>query len=559
MERLELISKYMGAPDGAAKLDRLGGASWGKVKESVRAALREMAEELLKLYAQRELAARPAFGPDAPWQREFEAAFRFEETPDQQKAIDEVKADMERERPMDRLVAGDVGYGKTEVALRAAFKAVTEGRQVAILVPTTVLAQQHFNTFSDRFEPYPAKVELLSRYRTPKEMKAVLAGLKSGAVDVVIGTHRLLSKDVEFKRLGLLVVDEEHRFGVTHKERIKQMRHAVDVLTLTATPIPRTLIHGDVRVRDLSVSRRLPSTATGETVVTRFSRGVIKEAIERELQSGGQVFFVHNRVQSLVSMTTFIKSLVPEARVVMAHGQMAGGGVEGRDGEVRGRHRPTSSSPPPCGVGLDIPPQHHSSTGRTGSAWPALSAPGAVGRGADAGPRYLMVPRTAPDETAQRRLQVIEELNDLGRDSSCPARPRDKGAGHLLWGPAARASCRGGVDLYTKLLEEAVRELRGEAAPPRWIPAITVESRPSAEAYVSEENQRLALYKRLAELAAPVNRRDAGGARRPVRTAAGGCGGVRMCRVARCRAPGRRGSGWRRRGSGAPDLRASTR
>src|SRR5262245_46890799 len=324
VERLDLISKYMGAPDGAARLDRLGGGVWQRVKESVRAALREMADALLKLYASRSVAERPRFSEDTPWQGEFEASFRFEETPDQLRAIEEVKGDMVGARPMDRLVAGDVGYGKTEVALRAAFKVVADGRQVAVLVPTTVLAQQHYNTFLERFGPFPAKVELLSRFRSPKEQKAVVAGLATGAVDAVVGTHRLLSKDVQFKNLGLLVVDEEHRFGVTHKERIKQLRTAVDVLTLTATPIPRTLHMALSGVRDLSVIETPPlDRLPVETVVTSFSRGVIKEAIERELNRGGQVFFVHNRIQSLASMTTVIQGLEPELRVVMVHGQMA--------------------------------------------------------------------------------------------------------------------------------------------------------------------------------------------------------------------------------------------
>src|SRR2546422_367635 len=258
LDRLDLISKYLGGDTGAARLDRLGGASWQRVKDSVRAALREMAEELLKLYARRSVAAGTAFPPDAPWQREFEASFRFEETPDQLRAIEDVKRDLESDRPMDRLVAGDVGYGKTEVALRAAFKVVADGAQVAVLVPTTVLAQQHWATFADRFAPFPARVELLSRYRSPKEQKAVIAGLRQGTTDVVIGTHRLLSKDVAFKRLGLLIVDEEHRFGVVHKERMKQLRASVDVLALTATPIPRTLYMSLSGVRDMSVIETAP-------------------------------------------------------------------------------------------------------------------------------------------------------------------------------------------------------------------------------------------------------------------------------------------------------------
>src|SRR5712691_7420275 len=274
VERLDRISKYLGGDTAAARLDRLGGASWQRVKESVRAALREMAEGLLRLYAQRAVADGHAFAADTPWQREFETAFRFEETPDQLRAIEDAKRDMEAERPMDRLVAGDVGYGKTEVALRAAFKAVADGTQVAVLVPTTVLAQQHWATFADRFAPFPARVELLSRFRAPKEQRAVVEGLRHGTVDVVIGTHRLLSKDVAFKNLGLLVVDEEHRFGVAHKERMKQLRASVDVLSLTATPIPRTLYMSLSGVRDMSVIETAPlDRLPVETVIRRFSRG----------------------------------------------------------------------------------------------------------------------------------------------------------------------------------------------------------------------------------------------------------------------------------------------
>src|SRR5216683_6157776 len=323
VERLDLISKYMGAPEGSARLDRLGGGAWQRLKESVRAALRDMAEALLKLYATRSVAERPHFSDDTPWQGEFEAAFRFEETPDQLRAIEEVKTDMVGGRPMDRLVAGDVGYGKTEVALRAAFKAVADGRQVAVLVPTTVLAQQHFHTFSDRFSPFPTRVELLSRFRSPKEQKAVVAGLKTGAVDVVIGTHRLLSKDVGFRDLGLLVVDEEHRFGVAHKERLKQLKKRVDVLTLSATPIPRTLNMSLSGLRDMSLIETPPSDRLAiQTQVVQSSDSVIKSAIELELSRGGQVFFIHNRVESIETIAALVKRLVPSCRMAVGHGQM---------------------------------------------------------------------------------------------------------------------------------------------------------------------------------------------------------------------------------------------
>ncbi|MBI2878156.1 MAG: DEAD/DEAH box helicase, partial [Candidatus Rokubacteria bacterium] len=323
VQRLGAIPKYVGTEGVPPRLDRLGGTSWQRVKESVRASLREMAQELLALYARRRVAEGHAVGPDAPWQHEFEAAFPFEETPDQAEAIREVKADMERPRPMDRLVCGDVGYGKTEVALRAAFKAVMDGKQAAVLAPTTILVQQHWETFKERFGPFPARVEMLSRFRTPREQKAVLEGLRTGTVDVVIGTHRLLSRDVAFKDLGLLVIDEEHRFGVGHKERLKQLRTSVDVLTLTATPIPRTLSMALSGIRDLSVIGTPPADRLAvETVVARFDPAVIKEAIERELDRGGQVFFVHNRVEDIDDWAERVRALVPEARIGVAHGQM---------------------------------------------------------------------------------------------------------------------------------------------------------------------------------------------------------------------------------------------
>ena len=506
VERLDLISKYMGAPEGAARLDRLGGGAWQRVKESVRAALRQMAEELLRLYATRSVAERTAFPPDTPWQREFDAAFRFEETPDQLCAIEDTKADLERAQPMDRLVAGDVGYGKTEVALRAAFKVVADGRQVAVLVPTTVLAQQHFNTFSDRFASFPARVELLSRFRSPREQKAVLAGLRSGTVDVVIGTHRLLSRDVEFKRLGLLVVDEEHRFGVTHKERVKQLRASVDVLTLTATPIPRTLYMAMSGVRDLSVIETPPlDRLPVETVVTRFSRTVIQEAIERELGRGGQVFFVHNRVQSLPSMTAFIRGLCPDARVVMAHGQMAERELEAVMVKFVDGQADVLVSTAIVESGLDIPASNTIIVNRADRFGLAqlYQLRGRVGRERLQAYAYLLIPADGRlDETAQRRLRVIEELTELGAGFKLALRDLEiRGAGNLL-GPEQHGHIAAvGFDLYTKLLEEAVRELKGEPAPPHVDPTITVEVEALVpEGYVPEANQRLALYKRLADV-----------------------------------------------------------
>ncbi len=506
VERLDLISKYMGAPEGAARLDRLGGAAWLRVKESVRAALREMAEELLKLYAARSVVERAAFSADSSWQGEFEAAFRFEETPDQLRAISDVKADMGGARPMDRLVAGDVGYGKTEVALRAAFKAVADGRQVAVLVPTTVLAQQHWNTFTDRFAPFPARVELLSRFRSPKEQKAVVEGLARGSVDVVIGTHRLLSKDVSFKHLGLLVVDEEHRFGVTHKEKVKRLRTAVDVLTLTATPIPRTLYMSLSGVRDLSVIETPPlDRLPVETVVTAFSRGVIKESIGRELGRGGQVFFVHNRIQSLASMTTFIRGLFPDARIAMAHGQMGERELEAVmvkfvDGQIY-----VLVSTAIVESGLDIPASNTIIINRADRFGLAqlYQLRGRVGRERQQAYAYLLIPADGRlDETAQRRLRVIEEMTELGSGFRLAMRDLEiRGTGNLLGAAQHGHIAAVGFDLYTKLLGEAVREIRGEPATERVDPVITADVEALLpDPYVPEVNQRLALYKRLAEV-----------------------------------------------------------
>ncbi|HEX9185792.1 MAG TPA: transcription-repair coupling factor, partial [Vicinamibacteria bacterium] len=490
VERLDLISKYMGAPQGAARLDRLGGSSWARVKESVRAALREMAEHLLKLYATRSLTERPAFSGDTPWQQEFEAAFRFEETRDQLRAIEEVKADMGRPRPMDRLVAGDVGYGKTEIALRAAFKAVADGRQVAVLVPTTVLAQQHWNTFTDRFGPFPARIELLSRFRSPREQKAVIEGLARGTVDVVVGTHRLLGKDVVWKNLGLLVVDEEHRFGVAQKEKIKQLKASVDVLTLTATPIPRTLHMAMSGVRDLSLIETPPlDRLPVETVVAPFSRTLIQEAIQRELQRGGQVFFVHNRIQSLLSMTSFVQSLVPEARIAMAHGQMGERELEAVmvkfvDGQID-----VLVSTAIIESGLDIPASNTIIINRADRFGLAqlYQLRGRVGRERQQAYAYLLIPADGRlDETAQKRLRVIEEMTELGAGFRLAMRDLEiRGAGNLLGAAQHGHIAAVGFDLYSKLLAEAVRELAGGTAAPTVEPVIsfTVEAL-LPEAYV---------------------------------------------------------------------------
>src|SRR5256886_1967495 len=463
-----------------------------------------MAEALLRLYAQRAVADGHACSPDTPWQREFEAAFRFEETPDQLRAIEEVKRDMESPRPMDRLVAGDVGYGKTEVALRAAFKVVADGMQVAVLVPTTVLAQQHWATFADRFTAFPARVELLSRFRSPKEQKAVIEGLRQGTVDVVIGTHRLLSKDVAFKHLGLLGVEEEHRLGVVHKERMKELRASVDVLALTATPIPRTLYMSLAGVRDMSVIETPPlDRLPVETVIRRFSKAVIKEALTRELERGGQVFFVHNRVQSLPSVTRFVQELVPEARVIMAHGQMKERELEATMVKFVSGQADVLVATAIVESGLDIPATNTIVVNRADRFGLAqlYQLRGRVGRERQQAYAYLLVPADGRiDEQAQRRLRALQELTELGSGFKLAMRDLEiRGAGNLLGAQQHGHIAAVGYDLYAKLLAEAVRELGGEQPGVSIEPVISVtEEGFIPEDYVPEVNQRLAFYKRLA-------------------------------------------------------------
>ena len=504
VQRMAAVSKYVGTGEGAARLDKLGGTAWQKTKESVRKSLREMAGELIQLYAARQVVEGVAIEPDTPWQHEFEAAFPFEETPDQLDAIRQVKADLERRQPMDRLVCGDVGYGKTEVAMRAAVKVALDGHQVAVLVPTTILAEQHWQTFRARFAPYPVRIEMLSRFRTPKEQKTVLAGLAAGTVDVVIGTHRLLSKDVGFKDLGLLVVDEEHRFGVAHKERLKQLRKTVHVLTLTATPIPRTLSMALGGIRDLSVIETAPADRLAvETVVCRFDARVIKDAIARELARGGQVFVVHNRVQSLPALAHFLERLVPRARIAMAHGQMREALLEKTmlryvDGEYD-----VLVTTAIIESGLDIPASNTIIINRADRLGLAqlYQLRGRVGRDRLQAYAYLLIPADGRvDDTAAKRLRVIQELTELGSGLKIALRDMEiRGAGNLLGAEQHGQIEAVGFDLYLKLLEEAVRELKGEPVAAESDPVVTVDAAAHLpEAYVPEPGQRLALYKRLA-------------------------------------------------------------
>jgi transcription-repair coupling factor (superfamily II helicase) len=504
VQRMAAVTKYTGSGNEAPRLDKLGATTWQRTKESVRASLREMATELLRLYAERQVVEGLVIAPDTPWQHEFEAAFPFEETPDQLDAIRQVKADLERRQPMDRLVCGDVGYGKTEVAMRAALKVALDGHQVAVLVPTTILAEQHWNTFRERFAPYPVRVDMLSRFRSPAQQKAVLAGLAAGTVDVVIGTHRLLSKDVAFKTLGLLVVDEEHRFGVAHKERLKQLRKSVHVLTLTATPIPRTLSMAMAGIRDLSVIESPPADRLAvETVVTRFDARVIKEAIERELGRGGQVFVVHNRIQSLPALVRLIQRLVPRARVAMAHGQLREATLERTMLDyVEGAYDVLVATAI-IESGLDIPASNTIIINRADRLGLAqlYQLRGRVGRDRLQAYAYLLIPADGRvDETAAKRLRVIQELTALGSGLKVALRDMEiRGAGNLLGAQQHGQIEMVGFDLYLKLLEEAVRELRGEAVEEDIDPVVTVDAAAYLpDEYVAEPAQRLALYKRLA-------------------------------------------------------------
>ena len=502
VEHLDLIQKYTGGQHPA--LDRLGGTSWERAKTRVKRAMRDMAGELLKLYAARKAVAGHAFSPDTHWQEEFEAGFEYDLTPHQATAVDDIKRDLEVPSPMDRLLCGDVGYGKTEVALRGAFKAVMDGKQVALLSPTTVLAFQHFKTIKERFAAFPVRVEMVSRFRTRAEQKAILSDLVAGRVDVIVGTHRLLSKDVEFHDLGLLIVDEEQRFGVAHKERIKKLRHKVDVLTLTATPIPRTLNMSLMGIRDMSVIETPPKDRLSiQTNVVRFDPSIVARAIRTELERGGQVYFVHNRIHSIYTIADLITRLVPEARLVVAHGQSSEAELEkAMIGFVAHEHDVLLATTI-IENGLDIPNVNTiivNHAERYGLAQ-LYQLRGRVGRSNRRAYAYLLIP---PEDNlsrvAQQRLAAIKEFSDLGSGFRVAALDLEvRGAGNLLGAEQSGQIEAIGFDMYVKLLERTVRELRGEAMGEERRATVTlgVELRVD-EDYVPETNQRLALYRRVA-------------------------------------------------------------
>ncbi|HJZ69663.1 MAG TPA: transcription-repair coupling factor, partial [Blastocatellia bacterium] len=503
VERLDLVQRYSASEGHRPQLDKLGGVGWQKAKARARRAMRDMAEELLKLYAERRLVKGHAYGVDTPWQQEFEDAFEYQLTPDQEAAIDDVKEGMQSPQPMDRLIVGDVGYGKTEVAMRAAFKAVMEGKQVAVLAPTTVLVYQHYKTFSQRFSPFPARIEMLSRFRSTKEQKEVVKALEAGAVDVVVGTHRLLSKDIRFKDLGLLVVDEEQRFGVAHKERIKQMRKKVDVIAMSATPIPRTLNMSLAGLRDMSVIETPPRDRLAiQTHVVQFSDSVVRSAIELELQRSGQVFFVHNRVETIYTIAELIGRLVPQARIGVGHGQMAEKELE----EVILKFIRHELDVLVCTTiienGIDIPLANTIVINRADKYGLAqlYQLRGRVGRSNRRAYSYLLIPaEDTLTDIARRRLAAIREFSDLGAGFRVAALDLElRGAGNLLGAQQSGQIDAIGFDLYTQMLERTVRELKGEPVEDEVSTAINlgIDIR-IPEDFIYDMSQRLRTYKRI--------------------------------------------------------------
>jgi transcription-repair coupling factor (superfamily II helicase) len=503
VDRLDQVQRYSGIAGQRPKLDRLGGPGWEKTRKKVREAVQEMAHDLLELYAARKAARGHAFSPDTPWQKEFEEAFPYAETPDQLRAIQETKKDMESETPMDRLICGDVGFGKTEVAMRAAFKAVMDARQVAVLCPTTVLAFQHLTTFRARFSAWPVTLEMISRFRTPREQAAILKAVREGKVDVLIGTHRLLSKDVKFRDLGLLVVDEEQRFGVAHKEAIKALKRDVDVLTLTATPIPRTLQMSLAGIRDMSVIATPPENRLAiQTAIAPFREGVIAAAARHELKRGGQIYLVHNRVESIGAMAKLIHRVVPEARIGVAHGQMAEAALERTMlAFVQGEFDVLLSTTI-IENGLDIPRVNTIIVNRADRFGLAqlYQLRGRVGRSDRHAYAYLLVPAKTPlTPVARRRLKALQEFTELGSGFRIAAMDLEiRGAGNLLGAEQSGHIAAVGFEMYCQLLERTVREAKGEEPAPERRSQINL----GVDIKIPEEtipdfSDRLVLYKRI--------------------------------------------------------------
>jgi transcription-repair coupling factor (superfamily II helicase) len=503
-----LVSKYVGAGKVNPPLNQLGGTRWHKAKEQAEKSVRDVAAEFLRIQAVRETQVGHAFKPDTQWQREFESAFIYEETRDQITAIAETKADLERPKPMDRLICGDVGFGKTEVAIRAAFKAVMDGKQVAILVPTTVLAQQHFNNFRERMADYPVRVELLSRFRTKREQKKVVEDLAAGAVDIVIGTHRIVQEDIAFKDLGLVVIDEEQRFGVLHKEKFKRLRTMVDVLTLSATPIPRTLYLALTGARDMSTIQTPPHDRLPvETIATQYDERLIRDAIQRELNRGGQVFFLHNRVTTIDTMLAKLKSLVPQARIVVGHGQMHADDLEEVMTKFVNGEADVLLSTTIIESGLDIPNANTIIIDRADrfGLSELYQLRGRVGRYKHQAFAYLLLPRHASLlNDVRKRISAMKQYSTLGSGFKIAMRDLEiRGAGNLLGSEQSGHITAVGFELYCQLLKQSVGSLKGEKIKPRVEVRVALDFLGDAgnlpENYVTEPHHRIEIYRKLAQ------------------------------------------------------------
>ncbi len=504
LTRMDLVQRFRGAGEGAPSLDRMGGATWSRTKTKVKARMRDMAEELVKLYASRRMAEGFSFSPDSNWQREFEDAFEFTETRDQKSAITDIRRDMESSQPMDRLLCGDVGFGKTEVVMRAAFKALGDGKQVVVLAPTTVLAFQHFETFKKRFQSFPVRIDMLSRFRNPKEIKETVTAIAEGKVDIAIGTHRVLSKDVEFKDLGLVIVDEEQRFGVKHKERLKELKRSVDVLTMSATPIPRTLHMSLLGLCDMSVIETPPKDRLAiQTVVAPFQPDLIKSAVELEVQRGGQVYFVHNRIDSIWERAALIQELAPGVRVGVGHGQMGEAALEKVMFQFMHHEFDVFVCTTIVENGLDIPMantmiiDHAEKYGLS----ELYQLRGRVGRSNRRAYAYLLVPPdTELTEIARKRLAALKEFSDLGAGFKIAALDLElRGAGNLLGGEQHGHINSVGFDMYVRMLDDAVREMRGEEVAPEIHSSLNLglDIR-IPNTYIGDDNQRLRAYKLIA-------------------------------------------------------------
>jgi transcription-repair coupling factor (superfamily II helicase) len=511
---IDLVQKYIAGEGSVPKVDKLGGATWARTKKRVRKAVRDMTEQLVKLYAARAALEGHVFSPDTPWQREFEDAFEYEETPDQARAIEEVKVDMESPKPMDRLICGDVGFGKTEVALRAAFKGVMDACQVAVLVPTTILAQQHFTTFSERLADYPVTVEMLSRFRSSAAQKETVERLRSGEADIVIGTHRLISKDVQFKNLGLVIIDEEHRFGVAQKEKLKELRARVDVITLTATPIPRTLHFSLSGIRDMSIINTAPNDRLPiHTCIETYDDELIREAIEREMRRQGQVFYLHNRVQTILTVADRVHKLVPAARIGVAHGQMPERHLEDVMAAFIRKEVDVLVCTSIIGSGLDIPNANTIIMDRADRFGLAdlYQLRGRVGRYKHRAFAYLLIPGDrVPTEDAQRRLKALEEFSSLGSGFRIALRDLEiRGCGNILGAEQHGHILAVGYETYAQMIREAVAAIKGEPITRRLLPPFEVAVDAFIPAtYVPSETQKMTLYKRIASVLHVHDSRD---------------------------------------------------